>query len=65
VQAAGNETIVFSWMAWASRQARAEGNAKVVAHPDLAEIMKDMPVDGKRMSWGGFEPMVALGSTAS
>jgi uncharacterized protein YbaA (DUF1428 family) len=33
---------------------------KVMSDPKLAEAMKDMPFDGKRMIFGGFKPFVEL-----
>jgi len=45
-----------------SRAHRDRVNAKVMKDPRLAEMMdmKDMPFDGKRMIWGGFETVVEL-----
>jgi uncharacterized protein YbaA (DUF1428 family) len=31
---------------------------KVMADPRLAEFMNNMPFDGKRMIFGGFEPFI-------
>jgi uncharacterized protein YbaA (DUF1428 family) len=43
-------------------RARDRVNAKVLADPRLAEMMsgKDMPFDGKRMIYGGFQVIVDL-----
>jgi uncharacterized protein YbaA (DUF1428 family) len=50
-----DETVVFSWIVWPSRQVRDEGMKKVMAdhrsHPDA----NPMPFDGKRLIFGGFE----------
>jgi uncharacterized protein YbaA (DUF1428 family) len=45
-----------------SRAARDEINDKVMKDPRMAEMMdpKNMPFDGKRMIYGGFEMMVDL-----
>ena len=51
-----DETVVFSWIVWPSRQARDEGNKKVMADPRMKP--DDMPFDGKRMIFGGFETVV-------
>jgi uncharacterized protein YbaA (DUF1428 family) len=58
VQAKDDEVVVFSWVTYASREARDAVMAKVMAD----ERMKggDMPFDGKRMIFGGFESFVAL-----
>jgi uncharacterized protein YbaA (DUF1428 family) len=56
------ETVVFSWIVYTSRAHRDRVMAKVIADPRSAEMMnsKNMPFDGKRMIWGGFEVMVKL-----
>ena len=57
-----DEIVVFSWIVFESRDHRDEVNAKAMSDPRLAGMMdpKAMPFDGKRMFWGGFEPLVAL-----
>ena len=56
------ETVVFSWIVFKSRAHRDRVNAKVMKDPRLADMMnpKDMPFDGERMIWGGFELIVDL-----
>jgi uncharacterized protein YbaA (DUF1428 family) len=56
------ETVVFSWIAFKSRADRDRVNARVMKDPRLAGMMdpKDMPFDGKRMVYGGFEVIVDL-----
>jgi uncharacterized protein YbaA (DUF1428 family) len=51
------ETVVFSWIVWPSREARDAGNAKVMADPRM-QAPDEMPFDGKRMIFGGFEVLV-------
>lgn len=62
VQLKDDELVVFSWIVYASRAQRDEINAKVMKDPRLAEFMKpeNMPFDGKRMIYGGFEMLVDL-----
>lgn len=57
-----NETVMFSWITYASRQERDIVNEKVMKDPRMAEMMKpeNMPFDGKRMIYGGFEMLVDL-----
>jgi uncharacterized protein YbaA (DUF1428 family) len=62
VQLKDNETVVFSYILYESRQARDEINEKVMKDPRLADMMdpKNLPFDGMRMFWGGFKPIVEL-----
>ncbi|MFA5900734.1 MAG: DUF1428 domain-containing protein [Hyphomicrobium sp.] len=57
------EVVVFSYIVYRNRAARDRVNAKVMADPRLKKMMegKDMPFDGKRLIYGGFETLVALG----
>jgi uncharacterized protein YbaA (DUF1428 family) len=57
-----DETVIFSYIVFESRQHRDEVNAKVMSDPRLSDMMdpKSMPFDGKRMFWGGFSPIVEL-----
>lgn len=54
VQATEDEVVVFSWITYESRQHRDEIMAKVMADPRLNDEMRNMPFDGKRMIYGGF-----------
>jgi uncharacterized protein YbaA (DUF1428 family) len=62
VQLADDEVVVFSWIVFKSRAERDAINDKVMKDPRLADAMdpKNMPFDGKRMIYGGFEMMVDL-----
>jgi uncharacterized protein YbaA (DUF1428 family) len=53
-----NETVVFSWITWPSRQVRDEAWKKVMADPRLKPDANPMPFDGKRLIYGGFEVIV-------
>ncbi len=57
VKATEEEAVVFSWISWPSREARDAGWA--AAMPEMEAIMKEqggeMPFDGKRMIYGGFQ----------
>src|SRR5690606_18496025 len=55
VQAKEDETVVFAWIVYESRQKRDEINAKVMEDERLGGRVTDMPFDGKRMIYGGFE----------
>jgi uncharacterized protein YbaA (DUF1428 family) len=56
------ETVLFSWIEFRSRAHRDRVNAKVMKDKRLADMMsiKDMPFDGKRMIYGGFQVSVGL-----
>lgn len=57
VKAEEAESVVFSWVVWPSKEARDEGNKKMMED----ERMKNhpaMPFDGKRMVFGGFEVLL-------
>ena len=54
-----DEVVVFSWITYPSREARDRVNAAVMEDPWMKDMkMEDMPFDGKRMIWGGFESLV-------
>jgi uncharacterized protein YbaA (DUF1428 family) len=52
-----NETVVFSWIVWPSREVRDEGQQKVMADPRMQQA-EECPFDGKRVIYGGFEMIV-------
>lgn len=60
VQVKEDEIVVFSWIVYASREARDSINARVMADERLKADMASMPFDGKRMIFGGFETIVEL-----
>jgi uncharacterized protein YbaA (DUF1428 family) len=60
VQVEEDETVAFSWIVYPSREERDAINAKVMADPRLKADMADLPFDGKRMIFGGFETIVEL-----
>ncbi len=58
VKAEEGENVVFSWIEWPSRQARDDGWQKAMADERMKPDHDNMPFDGKRMFWGGFEPIL-------
>ena len=56
VQRKDDETVVFSWITWPSRDARNQGMKKAMEDERLKNMA--MPFDGKRMIYGGFEVIV-------
>lgn len=55
VKAKPDETIVFSWIEWPSKQARDEGMDLAVKDPFFADENQTMPFDGARMIFGSFD----------
>ena len=58
VQCKDDETVVFGWVVWPSRQARDEGMKKAMDDQRLHPDVNPMPFDGMRLIFGGFEVMV-------
>ena len=52
VLAKDDEVVVFSWIVYRNRAERDAVNTKVMADPRLE---REMPFDGKRLIFGGFE----------
>ena len=55
-----DETVVFAWIVYRSRQHRDQVNAKVMKDPRIARMAKQqaMPFDVTKMLYGGFEVIV-------
>ena len=68
VRAEADETVVFSWIEWPDKETRDAAFAKMtewMKNPEKADPRMDpktnpMPFDGKRMIFGGFEPIVEV-----
>ena len=56
VKANGDETVVFSWVEWPSKEAREQGWQKAMSDPRMHD--QAMPFDGRRAIYGGFAPIV-------
>ena len=57
VAATGDETVVFSWIEWPSKQVRDEAMVKMRDDPRM-QPDGPLPFDGKRMVMGGFMPVL-------
>ena len=57
VKAGDGEGVVFSFIEWPDKQARDDAWAKIMADESLRP-QGEMPFDGKRMFWGGFEKIL-------
>ena len=51
------EKIVFSWVTWPDKATADAANQKMMEDPRMADF-GEMPFDGQRMVYGGFEPIV-------
>lgn len=60
VQAKDDETVVFSWIVYPSRQDRDAVMEKVMADPRTRPNFEAMPFDTRRMIFGGFETFMQL-----
>ncbi len=56
VKAEEGEAIVFSWIEWPD-QATCDAAAKKMEDDPRWEDPGEMPFDGKRMIWAGFDPI--------
>jgi uncharacterized protein YbaA (DUF1428 family) len=59
-----DETVIFAWAVFESRQARDAANEKIIADPRMAALMTGLTnpenpiVDFQRMAHGGFKEIV-------
>ena len=60
VAAESDETVVFSWVMWPSKEARDAGQKKMQADPEMQAGMSktDQPFSMQRMIFGGFATIV-------
>ncbi|MGI9302126.1 MAG: DUF1428 domain-containing protein [Gammaproteobacteria bacterium] len=61
VKAKDDEAVVFAWIEWPDK-ATYEAAAKQMESDERWKEMPEMPFDGKRMMWAGFEPLFETGS---
>ena len=52
------ERVVFSWMIWKDRSTADSSHEAMMKDPRMQQFDGTMPFDGKRMIFGGFEPLV-------
>ncbi|NKC31702.1 DUF1428 domain-containing protein [Falsiroseomonas selenitidurans] len=56
VQARAEEVVVFSWIEWPSKAVRDAGMKRMMEDPRMKDMQ--MPFDGQRMIYGGFQPIL-------
>lgn len=66
VDAQEDEAVAFSWIEWSDKAARQQGMGRVEelfkTDDRLSPDNNPMPFDGKRMIYGGFQPIVEEGT---
>lgn len=64
VEANQDESVVFSWVEWPDKATRDAAMGKMEelmkTDPRMDPASNPMPFDGKRLIYGGFEPVVTL-----
>ncbi|RTR05903.1 DUF1428 domain-containing protein [Halomonas nitroreducens] len=58
VQRGPDETVVFSWLVWPSREVRNQAMPRLMEDARLSPEVHPMPFDGQRLIYGGFEMVV-------
>lgn len=58
VKAENEEVVLFSWFEWPDKETRDAGVRKMMEDPRMKEMGSTMPFDGKRMIFGGFQPIL-------
>ena len=61
VNAKDDEDVVFAWFEYPDKATRDSANEKMMNDPRMKAMGENMPFDGKRMIYGGFEGVVEEG----
>lgn len=61
VKATDDEVVVFSWMEYPDKATRDAAMEKIMADPRM-EQLGEMPFDGARMIFAGFDPILVAGT---
>jgi uncharacterized protein YbaA (DUF1428 family) len=61
VKKEADEVVVFSWMEWPDRTTCDRAWEAMMKDPRMS-APREMPFDGRRMMWGGFEELVRVGT---
>jgi uncharacterized protein YbaA (DUF1428 family) len=59
VKAKPDEEVIFSWIEYPDRATRDKANEQIMSDPAMRDM--EMPFDGKRMIFAGFEPILDEG----
>lgn len=52
------EKVVFAWVMWPDKETCEAAHASMMAEEFASQVGEQMPFDGKRMVFGGFDPLV-------
>jgi len=58
VKAKEDEVVVFSWLEYPSKAVRDAATEKLMTDPRMEGMGANMPFDGQRMIFGGFDAMI-------
>ena len=61
VEAKEDEAVLFSWFEYPDKATRDAANKKMMEDPAMEDMAKDMPFDGSRMIYAGFEGINVAG----
>ena len=64
VKAKEDELVVFPWCEYPWKEVGDAANEKIMSDPRMEKMGANMPFDGMRMIFGGFEPFVDEGDRA-
>ena len=59
VKAEDGETVVLGWQEWPDKATQEENMPKAMQDPRLS-VLRDMPMDGKRMIFAGFDTLLDI-----
>jgi uncharacterized protein YbaA (DUF1428 family) len=62
VKAQGEEKVVYSFIEWPDKATRDAGWKTMMEDPSMQPDKDNMPFDGMRMFWGGFQPLLDTAS---
>ena len=63
VKLKADEVVFLSWMTYKSRAHRDRVAKKFMTDPRVAKLMEEIPMDGRRLIWGGFTPFIVMGES--
>jgi uncharacterized protein YbaA (DUF1428 family) len=63
VKAKPDEAVVFSWVEYPDKATREKASEAMMNDPAMKDMGKNMPFDGERMIYAGFEPINDTGES--